>query len=334
MATKKTDKKDEAFEQELQRRQEAESEPQQGDAVLSEAAEPAEKDLPAAEPPPVPPDASAAITPQAPESRDEQAGGVSPVAPVSSEVVVAVAHPSEPNAAYMAMDQYDEAQIIEEIEGRMSEVLVYRVPGKGEDLSWSGVREAIRLINEQSRRRIRIGEKPPIVSYDEIDGKKRVCVMAYAEDEASGQGYWGSSHQPLKMELRNGTAKDDEFALQKALSKAQRNALKYFIPENVRQGILAVANNDPKKLREITMGRGAPMQDKPPAVSDPEGQQLIADCRELYKELGREFPEFKTKHLPPGKFNADLEAAWSGHESLKTLKGRLEDALAAYKAAA
>lgn len=348
-----TKKKDEAFEAELAARQKAEPEPQTAETVLSEAEAAPGTDLPDAEVPAVPSDAAAVETsPHEVETAreahpDEQAGGVSPVAPASSELVEVVAQPTE-HAAYSAMERADEVQIIEAIEGRMSETLVYNVPGKGQDLSWVGVREAIRMIVEDTGRNIRITDAPPIKSYETINGEQHVSFMAYAFDEASGQGYWGEANQPVRMALKKTTADnyrksgkhvydddtvDDEFASRKALAKAQRNALKYFIPENIRQGILAIAQNDPRKLREITMGRGAPMENKPAALSDEEGQKLIAECRELYKAIGREFPEFKAK-VPPGRFNSDLQAAWSSHEALRTLKGQLEEARDAYKAAA
>ncbi len=353
MATKKQTK-DEAFEQELERRKKAESGPQapgsdggSKDPVLESSAATDTADA-QPEAPTVPSDdAPSPPVPDDRESSDEQAGGASPVAPVPSEVVEVVAHPADPNAAFQAMERYDETQIIEEIEGRMSEVLVYKIP-TGMDLSFSGVREAIRLIGERTGRRINTGRHAPISEVIQINGESYHQVKVYAEDEASGQGYWGTAQQPVRMKLRADTARkyrekgkkvgdddtvDDEFAYTKALSKAQRNALKYFIPEQIRQGILAIAKNDPRKLREITMGAGAPMEDKPKALGDPEAEKLIASCRETYQAIGREFPDFKTK-VPPGRFNSDLQAAWSSHEALRTLLGQLEDTRSAYEKAA
>jgi hypothetical protein len=224
---------------------------------------------------------------------------------VPSSLELAPVEPGDPSAPYRAMDRADEIQIIEEIEGRMSEVLVYKIP-TGTDLSFAGVREAIRLL-----------------------------VVA------SGQGYWGTAEQPARMKLKPDTAQRyrknkkfvadddtvrDEFAFTKALSKAQRNALKYFVPEQVRQGVLAIAKNDPKRLREITMGPGAPMVDAPKPLDDQGGRALISECRELYKQICDADPSFKARK-PPGQFHASLQSAWSNRDALESLRDSMLDVL-------
>jgi hypothetical protein len=248
--------------------------------------------------------------------------------------------PGDPSAPYRAMDRADEIQIIEEIEGRMSEVLVYKIP-TGTDLSFAGVREAIRLLVENTGRQIRIGDTPPVVERYEEDGQSFVRVSVYAEDVASGQGYWGTAEQPARMKLKPDTAQRyrkskkfvadddtvrDEFAFTKALSKAQRNALKYFVPEQVRQGVLAIAKNDPKRLREITMGPGAPMVDAPKPLNDQGGKALISECRALYKAICDADPGFKARK-PPGQFHASLQSAWSNRDALESLRDSMRDVL-------
>jgi hypothetical protein len=294
-------------------------------------------------------DAADGTNEQAGDEPSEVAPQPTPVAvPVpSTDVVEVVAHPADSQAAFRAMDRYDEVQIIEEIEGRMSEVLVYKIP-TGTDLSFAGVREAIRLLVEQTGRRINTGTHPPIKDIVDINGEPHHQVMVYAVDESSGQGYWGTAQQPVQMKLRDDTARkyrekgkkisednkvDDEFAFTKALSKAQRNALKYFIPEQIRQGILAIAQKNPAKLREITMGPGAPQIDAPAALNDEKATALINECKERYTALKREYPAF-AKRLPPGKFNSDLRSAWSSHAALETLRDNLVEARTAIEAKA
>ncbi len=58
-------------------------------------------------------------------------------------------------------------------------------------------------------------------------------VTAKATNLTTGEHRWGIASQSKKMLLRDGTLKDDDYALQKALSKAQRNALRAFEPEGV-----------------------------------------------------------------------------------------------------
>lgn len=122
------------------------------------------------------------------------------------------------NDVYHQMDRMDEQQILDEIKGASLEKLVY-ISGNIKMLSLAGVREAVRRLNAGGQARIRITDREPIVT--ETDDY--VEVRVYAEDALNGGGSWGFKRQDKK------TARG--FALEMALSKAQRNALRSLIPE-------------------------------------------------------------------------------------------------------
>lgn len=119
---------------------------------------------------------------------------------------------------YHQFDRMDEQQILDEIKGASLEKLVY-ISGNIKMLSLAGVREAVRRLNAGGQARIRITDREPIVTETE----DYVEVRVYAEDALNGGGSWGFKRQDKK------TARG--FALEMALSKAQRNALRSLIPE-------------------------------------------------------------------------------------------------------
>lgn len=136
------------------------------------------------------------------------------IAPVNSE--------QEP---YILMDKRDDEQIISEIQGRVLDEYVYSFPGHhGEvvGLSWAGVKEVARRMGNISIEEIKITET-----------EDTYRVLAKAKDTVRGITMYGVSEVSKTMTLRDGRVVPDTFALQKAVSKAQRNAIRALIPETV-----------------------------------------------------------------------------------------------------
>src|SRR4051812_19137637 len=84
-------------------------------------------------------------------------GAVAASAPAPGELVV---RPDVPEDVFRAMDALDELQILEALEGRPSEIMVYSFEassGKVQTgLSWTGIAEVVRLTNQERHTRIRI----------------------------------------------------------------------------------------------------------------------------------------------------------------------------------
>lgn len=190
---------------------------------------------------------------------------------------------------YRVMDRADEQQILEEIQGRALDVMVYSFESGGKqltDLSYAGVREVVRTLNARGYTRIRVTDAPPV--HEEIveDGKRYYRVSVYAEDEASGLGQWGVAQEPVHMTLRNGSEKWDKFAITKALNKAQRNAMKACIPVEIQQTIVAQFLGDDRRVRRIAAGPGAEkLAELPPPLDTPEMKDLQEQARERYRAL-------------------------------------------------
>lgn len=136
---------------------------------------------------------------------------------------------------YVASELADDEQIQGEILGKMLDVAVYTfTPSTGKPvfgLSSKGVREAVRLINRnpKSGMKIILRDDRCFVEEKEFNGQKGILVRTYAVDMVSGSGNWGVKFEAFKTHTRSGTI-DNTFVMEKALTKAQRNAMDGLIP--------------------------------------------------------------------------------------------------------
>lgn len=128
---------------------------------------------------------------------------------------------------YKLMDLRDEEQIVATLEGRYLDEFVYEFEQGGRKiigLSWLGIQEAARELKSI---------KLPIEKVIRKEDEKQVEFMVEAIDEATKSSRIGIASQPKKIVLKDGRVIDDPFAMQKALSKAQRNAIRPLIPQTV-----------------------------------------------------------------------------------------------------
>lgn len=162
--------------------------------------------------------------------------------------------PENPQDAFHYFDQRDEGQIVEALKGRFLEEYIYsycrrhrspdgqRLPGCNctdavVGLSWLGVQEAAREYR---------GIKCPIEKMQKHETADTVEVCLESIDEKTGNSRIGVASQPKKIRLRTGAIVDDEFAISKAVSKAQRNAIRALLPQSlIRAWIEAKLNRTP-----------------------------------------------------------------------------------------
>ncbi len=119
-------------------------------------------------------------------------------------------------------EKRDEDQIQKELMGELVSTMIYRFDVSGREvvgLSWVGVKEAARHHGGI------IVEEPKITEDEE-----KYTVLVKAKDVYNNIEMWGTSQQKKIMDTKYGK-KEDIFALQKALSKAQRNAIRQLLPE-------------------------------------------------------------------------------------------------------
>ena len=228
---------------------------------------------------------------------------------------------------FRAMALADEQQIMDEIQGRALEEMVYAFPMDGSTvtgLSWKGVREVVRTINARGFTAIRISpEHAPL--FDDViteEGEPAWEVRVYAEDRRTGGGVWGVAAQPKNMRLKNGKTKPDTFAKTKALSKAQRNALEALIPAELIATLKAQyhAQGRVKKLPGATTE--AP-DNRPAPLTDDEAKALTESARQVWAQI----KTLNRTLLPPGKFNLLVRDAQHDHGRLRDLIAHLESLL-------
>jgi hypothetical protein len=262
------------------------------------------------------------------------------------ELVVADgAHPEAD--AFRVLDKHDEDQVLQEMQGRVLDVTLYDFPGEGGarnvDLSYAGVREVVHLMNRTGKCKLRV--TPGSLTVEEIteDGEDYYRATVWAEDLVTGGSFVGTAHVPKRMKLKPSTAKKwrekgrhvpddskvwDEFAYTKAVAKCQRNALKYFIPEPIRQTLIAQYLKDPARVRVIQAGAGAEEAiEQAPQLTDEKALELQQRARDLYAEIREHAPGGVAIGLPPAKFHQMLVQAWGSHSALESFIEALEDGL-------
>jgi len=134
------------------------------------------------------------------------------------------------------VDRRDEAQIMAQMSGQLVDEYLYefrtrrgkRIVG----LSWAGIREMAQL-----RGNIRV-EKVDVQDFDDY-----IRAMASATDLERNVTIFGGCHQPKQMRVTDESTGEvsyipDDFAYEKAISKAQRNAIKSLMPVTVITAII------------------------------------------------------------------------------------------------
>lgn len=142
-------------------------------------------------------------------------------------------------------DRLDEEQILAEMQGDLLNVYVYSFQQDGqtvEGLSWAGVKEAARNYGG-----IQVEPVTPLQVMDDPNerGKVWTCIVK-AIDVRTASSRMGAASQPTKMKKRDGTLRDNDFAMQVCLSKAQRNAIRALLPEELIVRLIKAAREKGK----------------------------------------------------------------------------------------
>lgn len=148
-----------------------------------------------------------------------------------------VKSPTNPGQEFViASELADDDAIEAELLGKAMENYVYSFNQKGATvtgLTVAGVNEMSRLLTKNSRSGIKIRIVPASIIIDtkaEMEGDKGVSVTLIAENMLSGETAIGAKFEPYMKGGKNGSYKNT-FSLEKAVSKAERNAKRKLIPE-------------------------------------------------------------------------------------------------------
>lgn len=180
--------------------------------------------------------------------------------------LIKVNSPVKKDAAFfVASELTDDKLIGQELLGQGTKTLVYEYANEDGEivrgLSVVGVREAVRVINRdpQSGHKIQVSDKPPIIERDiTMYGQEGVEVQVYAVDIEAGGGSWGIKFEAWQRATgdNKGSTSYNRFALEMALSKAQRNAMFSLLPAHLVENLIA----------EFAKSKDAVMQIKAPAT--------------------------------------------------------------------
>jgi chorismate mutase len=264
-------------------------------------------------------------------------------APSGADLVVT--DPTDDVGVMLTLDKHDEAVIVAELQGRLSKAMLYDFPMGGKqlvDLSWPGVRECIHEMNRTGKCHVHVvkGSADFENVVEDVGEGPEPCVQVtlMVEDDVTGLVMYGTAIEPKRMKLTKKVAQyrrndgkfvdDDDriadpFARQKALGKAQRNAFKQFIPETLRQTLIAQYKGDAEALKKIHAGAGAEQLAELPAPlpgDDERANELRARAREVYAEI-RELDPLK---ILPAAFNQMMIRHEHEYGRLEELIGTLE----------
>lgn len=255
--------------------------------------------------------------------------------------------PQDEHEVFRVLDAHDERMILQEAQRRLLKASLYDFPQGGQrvvDLSYQGVNELVRLMNATGRCKIAVDPSSLTVQTvveDAGNGPEPFLVATvYAADAVTGYGQFGTSTEPQRLRLKKSTAEarrrrgekipDDDtlfdvFARAKAVNKAQRNALKVFVPEEIRQTLIAQYSGDAARVERVQTAGEAKVAELPPPLTDERAQGQIAKIREVYDAI-RELGDGRGKlDMTPGMFNAYLTAAAHDHDRLDDFIAYLED---------
>lgn len=241
-----------------------------------------------------------------------------------------VKDPSDELDLWTVLDRHDESMILDELQRRALDVMIYDFGEGGRrtiGLSYAGVMEAIRLMNYTGKVKLAIDPQSLSVEREDTPEGQHYVARVYARDEITGQGQFGVAKQPAYMKKRNGDEVWDSFAETKAVSKAQRNALKAMIPSRIEQTILAQVAGDPERVKKIAQGNvEEKFAELPPPATGEAADELRESIRELYDRIKEEVEDGRTK-LTPAMFDLWFRQADHSEERLADFRDHLQQRL-------
>lgn len=191
--------------------------------------------------------------------------------------------PADPKLQIVvASEMQDDAMIEAELMGSVLPYFIYKFTNDGQDvtgLTVKGVSEMVRRLNRNTRSGYKIRINPAYLRVErdvEYNGEKGVEVWVFAEDLVTGNSGWGSKFEPYTKNKRGGGTYKNTFALEKALSKAERNAKKKLIPEQVAVKMIEqLIKQSPETVKYVEAPKNEVVYQKTKAEVFQEAKQMI-----------------------------------------------------------
>lgn len=190
----------------------------------------------------------------------------------------------------VASEMADDAMVLDELTGGVMEHFIYTFnDGRSNvtGLSVKGVNEVVRRLNKdkKSGSTIRINPQYRTTEEKEYDGQKGVEVSVFAEDLETGNSAWGIKFEPYKKFKSDGSTYRNDFFLEKALAKAERNAKRKLIPEVAATRIIQIiVEEEPNRVKNLEAPAGyVPQPVKPQAPKPSTVEEVQTVIREAIK---------------------------------------------------
>ena len=256
--------------------------------------------------------------------------------PKNTDIVMT--SPIDPSSQIvMSSELADDSMIEAELMGEVLPHYIYEFDQKGKKitgLTVKGVNEVVRRLNrKRSKGEMDSGYKitlPPEhlkierdVSYDGVLG---IEVRVFAVNLIDGTSAWGIKFEPYKKSGRNGSY-ENTFAIEKALSKAERNAKRKLIPETVAtkmiEKMIATDPNSVKRLEPV-QSKQISVTPIPPKPSTPaELKTVIINAIKFSKDSGY-IIEFDKKVQVDKRFEKDEDFKAQVHQLAELRVNELE----------
>lgn len=173
--------------------------------------------------------------------------------------LLALPSPIDPKLQIVvASEMQDDAMIEADLMGEVLPFFIYEFQQDGgtvRGLTVKGVSEMVRRLNRNPKSGYKIHINPAHLKIERdvvYDSVKGVEVWVFAEDLVTGNSAWGTKFEPYTKNKRGGGTYPNTFALEKALSKAERNAKKKLIPEQVGVAMIAkLIKQAPETVKKI-----------------------------------------------------------------------------------
>jgi len=197
---------------------------------------------------------------------------------------ITVVSPISPDMQFIIAQEMADDKLIEEgILGSVIPSFVYEFKQDGNPvrgLTVQGVDEVVRMLSRRKDSGYKIRVNPQYLEKGEVEreGEKGFEVWVYAENMLTGEGYWGGKFEPYYKVGRKGRYKNT-FAVEKALSKAQRNAQRKLIPQAVALKMMELLLDNVKQLDKPVseyLQSSAKIKEKPVATTEQELGDMIA----------------------------------------------------------
>lgn len=207
---------------------------------------------------------------------------------VKAKAKTAASLPVQEEQVYELFERRDEEQIVATLQGRVTEEFLYEFCRRHKwhngvrppectckdlvvGISWFGIQEASRVYG---------GIQVPVEKAKARDTAEEVEFMVEAIDTQTNSSRIGVASQGKMMTTKAGILRD-AFAVQKALSKAQRNAIKQLLPQTMLKEWIQKHRNGGSGKSQALQAAGSPAQPAGPHPLDAKAQELKEQLRAL-----------------------------------------------------